>query len=239
MVRRELLGRFGPEVYSDGYVVHTTLDGHLQNVAHQALRSGLMGYDRRHGLRPWQSNIWAGSVADSQPLWLDALQKLTSPGGAATGLRHRYRPESDRHFARRRLSNRRRCGPAGLPSCVHISIPTVWGSTPADAGEVVKPGDLVRVRETENGWQLAQIPTAQAALVSINADDGAIRAVVGGFDFFASKFNRVTQATRLPGSNIKPFIYAGALEQGFTPASRINDAPIVFNDRELEEALAP
>src|SRR5690606_632707 len=103
-----------------------------------------------------------------------------------------------------------------------------------------KPGDLIRVRRDDKGhWRLAQIPKAQAALVAIDPDDGAIRALVGGFDFEQSHFNRATQAQRQPGSNFKPFIYAKALESGMTAATLINDAPVVFRDPQLEKVWRP
>ena len=98
---------------------------------------------------------------------------------------------------------------------------------------------MVRITADEQGWRLSQLPDAQAALVSLDASDGAIRALVGGLDFDYSKFNRVAQARRQPGSNIKPFIYAAAMENGFTPASVINDAPIVFHDPGLEKVWRP
>jgi len=105
--------------------------------------------------------------------------------------------------------------------------------------DVLKLGDIIRVQSTGKGWQLRQIPKASSALVSIRPDDGAIIALTGGFDFYASKFNRATQAKRQPGSSFKPFIYSAALEAGFTPASVINDAPVVFEDRVSEDTWRP
>jgi penicillin-binding protein 1A len=126
------------------------------------------------------------------------------------------------------------------------------GAAPKRADELLEPGDLIRVRrvdgesggsaedeESERGWRLAQVPEVEGALVSLDPDDGAILALVGGYDFFRSKFNRVTQAERQPGSGFKPFVYSAALEAGFTPASLINDAPVVFDDPSLEGAWRP
>src|SRR5690606_38228580 len=105
---------------------------------------------------------------------------------------------------------------------------------------LLKIGDLVRIKPNQKGhWQLSQIPKIQAALVSIEPDNGAIRALVGGFSFHTSKFNRAEQAIRQPGSTFKPFIYARALEKGMTPATMINDAPVVFHDPQLEKAWRP
>jgi len=114
------------------------------------------------------------------------------------------------------------------------------GRSPQRAADVVARGDVVRLRRDGKGeWQLQQIPAVQGALVALNSDNGAILSLTGGFDFRHSKFNRVTQAQRQPGSNFKPFIYTAALEHGFTPATIINDAPIVFQDDQMENAWRP
>jgi penicillin-binding protein 1A len=108
------------------------------------------------------------------------------------------------------------------------------------AVDLFSRGDLIRIIRRDDGSPtLAQMPEVQAALVALNPQDGAIRTLVGGFDFRHSRFNRVTQALRQPGSNFKPFIYAAALNSGFTPASIINDAPVVFNDKNLEDMWRP
>jgi len=103
----------------------------------------------------------------------------------------------------------------------------------------VRSGDVVRIVSTADGWQLAQLPAVQGALISLHPADGAVTALVGGFNFQRSKFNRVAQALRQPGSSFKPFLYSAALEKGFTPATLINDAPVVFDDPALESAWRP
>ncbi len=113
------------------------------------------------------------------------------------------------------------------------------GPAPTGAADIMQPGDVVRVELSEEGFSLAQVPEAEGALVSLDPRDGAITAITGGFDFERSKFNRATQARRQPGSNFKPFIYAAALASGFTAASLINDAPVVFDDPGLEAAWRP
>ena len=113
------------------------------------------------------------------------------------------------------------------------------GAKPKAASDVINLGDIVRVRYKEARWHLTQIPEAQGALVSLDASNGAVLALVGGLDFNQSKFNRATQATRQPGSNFKPFMYTAALENGFTAATIINDAPIVFEDNQLETDWRP
>ena len=113
------------------------------------------------------------------------------------------------------------------------------GPAPKKASDVLAPGDLVRVLRTGDGWELAQVPEVEGALVAMNPENGAILAMAGGFDFRRSKFNRGTQARRQPGSSFKPFIYASALAQGFTAASLVNDAPVVFDDPALEAEWRP
>lgn len=113
------------------------------------------------------------------------------------------------------------------------------GSTYKTLDEFLKPGDVIRLKPKADTWVLSQIPAVQGALVALDPQNGAIRALVGGYDFRQSHFNRATQAARQPGSNFKPFIYGVALEEGFTPASIINDAPIVFDDDSLESTWRP
>ena len=114
------------------------------------------------------------------------------------------------------------------------------GPIPSEASDVVALGDVVRLKQQPgNNWVLSQVPEAQATLVALNPENGAILSLVGGFDFSQSHFNRATQAKRQPGSNFKPFIYTAALENGMTPATIINDAPIVFDDAKLESTWRP
>ena len=113
------------------------------------------------------------------------------------------------------------------------------GDEPKGAGAVLKAGDVIRLQRAGDGWSLAQIPDVEGALVSLDPDDGSILALTGGFDFYRSKFNRATQAERQPGSSFKPFIYSAALEHGYTPASIINDAPVVYEDESLTGAWRP
>ncbi len=113
------------------------------------------------------------------------------------------------------------------------------GPKPTAVTDVLKPGDLIYLERWQNQWLLAQIPQVQGALVSIDPNDGRLLALVGGFDYFASKFNRAVQGRRQVGSNIKPFLYSAALDKGYTAASIINDAPVVFHDKALEDVWRP
>lgn len=129
---------------------------------------------------------------------------------------------------------------AGIADWRPYINPNRRGSKPQRAEQLVQTGDRIRLQQSADGsWSLSQLPDAEAALVAVNADNGAILSLVGGFDYRHSKFNRITQAQRQPGSNFKPFIYAAALEHGFTAATMINDAPIVFNDAGLEDVWRP
>jgi penicillin-binding protein 1A len=107
------------------------------------------------------------------------------------------------------------------------------------AHDIFQVGDLIRIKKQNGFVQLAQLPSAQAAMVAVSPKEGGIKALVGGFDYRQSRFNRVTQAARQPGSNFKPFIYTVALQNGFTPASTVNDAPVVFDDSKLEDLWRP
>ena len=115
----------------------------------------------------------------------------------------------------------------------------VRGEEPEAASDVLTPGDIVRLAHVTDGWRLTQIPEVQGALVALDPLDGAIVALSGGFDYFASKYNRAAQAKRQPGSSFKPFIYAAAIDKGFTPATTVNDAPIVIEDSQLEDVYKP
>ena len=113
------------------------------------------------------------------------------------------------------------------------------GPKPEKVGDVLAIGDVIWLEDRDGKWLLADVPRIEGALVSIDPSDGGIQAMVGGFDYFKNKFNRATQARRQPGSNFKPFIYSAALEKGYTAASIINDAPVVFDDDSLEATWRP
>jgi penicillin-binding protein 1A len=233
MARAEMISRYGHAVYVDGYVVHTTIDGRLQQHAQRAVERGLLAYDARHGFRGPEAKLTGTSPEE----WLKQLARIPAVGG--------LEPAVVTHVGERDIDvltkgESVRIGwERGLSGARRYMSPDYRGPSPKSAAELVAPGDVVRLMADEQGWRLSQLPAAQAALVSLDAADGAIRALVGGLDFNSSKFNRIVQARRQPGSNIKPFIYAAAMEHGFTPASVINDAPIVFHDPGLEKVWRP
>ncbi|HEY3809349.1 MAG TPA: transglycosylase domain-containing protein, partial [Steroidobacteraceae bacterium] len=237
MARADLVGRFGDDAVNQGYRVYTTIDGRLQTAADRAVRIGLIQYDRRHGYRgplkqvdldgrsaPAQFETLLAGVPGIGNLW-PAVVVSVAPQSARVYVRSLGFAQIDwdgLSWARRRISETR----AGNP--------------PKRADEVLQRGDEIYVVANHQGQaQLAQLPEAQSALVALDPDDGAVVALVGGFDYFDNKFNRATQARRQPGSGFKPFIYSAALENGFTPSSIIMDAPIVYDDSGQERTWRP
>ena len=237
MARQEMLERYGRDAYNDGYQVYTTINSELQASATSALRTGLIVYDNRHGFRGAEQQF-APPAQDTVDAWSALLKNARTYGGMY--------PAVVRSVRERELELITRDGETvilgwndGLSKARRFITEDYRGPSPKSAADVAQPGDLLRIHNQNGKWELGQIPKAQAALVSLDAVDGAIRAIEGGFDFRQSNFNRVTQAQRLPGSNIKPFIYGCAMENGYSPASIINDAPIVFEDEGLENVWRP
>lgn len=224
MVRAELIQRYGEEVYSQGMSVVTSIDANKQRAANAALRKGLLDYDRRHGWRGAESALDAALLKDPQALTAQ-LRKIPVVGDLEPAVVVQLTPEALRLMTR--------AGARTLPKAGFE-----WARLSADKPSL-KPGDVVRLQAVGEGFRLAQIPLVQGALVALDADDGGIEALVGGFDFFAAKFNRATQARRQAGSSFKPFLYAAAMTKGFSPASVVLDAPIVLQDGLLESTWKP
>ena len=250
MVRDKLLERYGEAAYTQGLVVHTTVAAALQGAARTALRQALVDYDRRHGYRGAEARAELAADAGLEA-WAAALEAYSGFSGLIPAIV----VATDTQKAIVDAKNR---GALTLPwegiqwAREHLSA-DARGPRPKTAGEVLSVGDIIRIEwhrpEPEPDaadapvaagyWRLAQLPQVQGALVSLNPNDGAVQALVGGLNYYRSKFNRVTQALRQPGSNFKPFIYSAALDKGFTAASFINDAPIVFDAPGLESAWRP
>lgn len=238
MVRSELFSSFPIEdVYTGGYRVYTTIDSRLQDAAQLAVQKGLLAYDRRHGYRGVEKNHGPSVTAEEAERLLNrtpvfgplqpAIVRQVNEESAELLLRYGQTISinfSDMSWIRPRISI------------------DYLGSAPKTISDILSPGDQVRVRQAyadSNVWYLSQVPDAQAALIALDPKDGAMIALVGGFEYLHSKFNRATQALRQPGSNFKPIIYSAALEQKFTAATLINDAPVVFNDASLEDSWRP
>jgi penicillin-binding protein 1A len=237
MARADLVSRYGEDAVNSGYKVYTTIDGRLQTAADRAVRIGLIQYDRRHGYRGplKQINIdqrTAGPQLDA------ALAGVGEIGNLRPAVVVSVAPQSARVYIR--SMGFAQIEWDGLSWARRRISETRVGSTPKHAEEVLQRGDVVYVVTNGQGAaQLAQRPEAQSALVALDPNDGAIVALVGGFDYFDNKFNRATQARRQPGSGFKPFLYSAALENGFTPSSIVMDAPIVYDDSGQEKTWRP
>jgi penicillin-binding protein 1A len=239
MVRLEVLKRFGAAAQNEGYKVYTTIDTRLQAAANRALRLGLVEYDRRHGWRGAQNTVELAGGEDEARL-AAIVEEYPNVGMLQPALVVEVAERSAKVFVRGRGFSR--VDWDGLSWARRKENDLRVGPEPKVASDVLSRGDVVYVIERGGLAQLVQVPEAEAALVALDPNDGAIAALVGGFDYFDKgfgKFNRVTQARRQPGSGFKPFLYSAALENGFTPSSVIMDSPFIIDDPSMEEAWRP
>ena len=237
MVRNEMQAKYGDGVYTAGYKVFTTIDSRLQAAATVALRTGLLEYDHRHGYRGPTAKVDSSKL--TTPKELDAqLEEFPVIGGLRPAIVEKVDAKTAKIYVRD-------MGEVTLPweklSWARRELPDEKvDRAPAQASEILTRGDVIyTVGRTAQSVMFVQVPEAQSALVSVDPKDGAVVALVGGFDYFQSKFNRVTQARRQPGSGFKPFVYAAAFDKGFTPASIVLDAPIVIDEAGMEQAWRP
>ena len=246
MVRTEMEERYGSAAYTEGYRVYTTVHKDMQDAAVRAVHKGLTDYDRRHGYRGPEARV---ALEQTPPAaWPSLLAPYPALGGLQAAVVTRLEGQSA--TALTAAGDTLNLPWAGLVWARPQLGDDAVGAAPRNAADVLKPGDVIRVERytpepvkgkpaPETYWRLAQLPAVEGALVSLASADGAVESLVGGFDFSRSKFNRVTQALRQPGSNFKPFVYSAALDHGFTPASFVNDAPIVFDAPGLESVWRP
>ena len=223
MARQLIFAQYGNEAYTRGLNVYTTLRASEQDVAYQSLRRGIMDYERRQHYRgPEQFILLPTSAEDAEDAIDDALANHPDNGDLLAAVVLDANP--------RRIMAARADGE-------QIEI-TGDGLKPAQSGLSdkappnikIRRGAIIRVAKTaKNTWEITQLPQVEGAFIALDPRDGAIHALVGGFDFDKNKFNHVTQAWRQPGSSFKPFIYSAALEKGFTPATVVNDAPLFFD----------
>ena len=223
MVRISIVGQFGKDAYSSGLKVYTTLDRRLQTSANRAVRTALHEYDERHGYRNQVLNPKQAErpIGDTLPATVKDLADnvITAQLPDQTAIQITW--ENIKWAGKYRHRN-------------HI------GPSPKSVTAFIKVNDIIRVRkQKDDSWRLAQIPEVEGALVALNPSNGAILALAGGYDFKQSKFNRVTQSKRQPGSGFKPILYTTALEQGFTAASILNDAPVVHSGDNRENEWRP
>ena len=241
MARTAAVKRFGDEAYTGGYSIHTTINSRLQIAADKAIREAIQAYDLRHGYRGPEQQIDL-TVASDEQHWDKLLNKQPSVANLYNGLVITVNKDSAEIYMGN--GETQTLGWNGLSWARSYESENKRGPAPKQANDILQPGDLIRIIEAHDKegvsfWRLAQIPSVSGALVAVNPNNGAILAMVGGYDFFLSKFNRATQAKRQPGSGFKAFIYSAALENGYTAASLINDAPVVFDDPALEASWRP
>ena len=226
MARQELVDRYGEEAYTLGLKVYTTVPSQLQLASDRAVQSALHDYDDRHGYRGLPHKKFnPGSTLRTLKVLGDCRQAVV-----------------------------KNLTPAGIITTISdgSSILISWNNIPWSSLQIhstnahtvrsptIAANDIVWIRQlADQSWALSQIPGVEGAFAAVNPYNGAILAVTGSYDFYLSKFNRATQSKRQPGSGFKPFIYTAALEKGFTPASIINDAPIVIEDPSLENDWRP
>ena len=232
-----MLGRFGEAAYTGGFEVYTTISADLQVSANQAVISGLEEYDQRHGYRGAEAHIDLTDNITTKS-WEEILRPYKPVAGTAPGLV--IGVEGDIALVYQTDGQTIALGLDDLQWAKRFITRDRTGSVPESVSDVLKPGDIIRTRlQNEGRRQLTQLPQTEALLISLSPRDGSIKALVGGYDYTRSKFNRVVQSRRQPGSGFKPFIYSAALERGKTTASIIMDAPITFSDAELERDWKP
>ncbi|MGH8140593.1 MAG: penicillin-binding protein 1A [Steroidobacteraceae bacterium] len=237
MARLQVRQQFGAAAESAGYKVYTTIDGRLQAAANRAVRIGLIEYDRRHG---WRGPVGHVNIAaEGRPEQLDELvDEYASVGDLSPAVVVSVAEKTVRVYVKAR--GFAQIDWDGLSWARKKTSGEALGPAPKTATDVVARGDVVYVVTNGSGVaQLGQVPEAQSALVALDPRDGGIAALVGGFDYFTNKYNRVIQARRLPGSGFKPFLYSAALEDGFTPASTLLDAPFVLEGDGIESSWRP
>lgn len=263
VIRKHMEEQYGESAYTDGYKVYATINSTRQEAANHALQSGILNYDRQHGLRkqaptflesdktgntdssltlPWVSSNtssendptnWSATLA----AWNSELRKTPQDGILSpavvthTDKKGAWILTREGDFQFLPFKNMQWAAPY-----IHVNA---VGKKPKHPDNVVSFGQKIWTEEKGGELWLSQKPAAEGALISLNPNSGAIQAMVGGFSQSSNQFNRVIQADRQPGSAFKPFIYSAALSNGFTPASIINDAPVVFEDRSLENTWRP
>lgn len=234
MARAEMVGRYGSDAYTQGFNVTTTVPSDLQLMANKALRDGLIDYDQRHGYRGPESRL-PGMTRET---WQTELSKQGLRGGLEPAIVTQVEKSGILVLTRR--GDEEAVSWDSMKWARPFLNTNSLGPRPQQPADVAQIGDLIRVQRQDDGsLRFAQLPSAQSALVSLDPQNGAIRALVGGFSFEQSNYNRAVQAKRQPGSSFKPFVYSAALDNGYTAASLVNDAPIVFVDDYMDQVWRP
>ena len=265
-IRRLMIQQYGLEAYSEGYEVYTSIDSSMQKAANFSLAKGLQEYDRRHGFRKPENlkelfpEDFINMDVDDQLRYISINLQISNEDNFEESSLHRVIKilqeftETNNRFPGIVLNTDKELKVLVKNGDI-VSVPwserMEWarpfinenrrGAKPKTYKDLLIFGDLVWIQKEAVTSQLylTQIPDLQGSLVSINPNNGSIKALVGGYDFFLSKFNRAEQSSPLLGSNFKPFLYASAFAEGYTASSLINDAPIIFQDEALEEKWRP
>lgn len=244
MVRQYIVQAYDEKTYAGGFNVYTTINAKDQQAAVQALRTGLLEYDRRHGYRGAAGHVTIRGELDKERLD-DALKDYRAVGDLLPAVVLKVDGTSLQAYTQDGATVD--IGWGGLSWARPYIDENTVGTAPQSAADILKLGDIIYLESIEDPaqqqevgpWRLAQVPEVAGALVALRPSDGAVLALTGGFDFYQSGFNRVTQAERQPGSSFKPFVYAAALDKGFTPASLVSGAPIVMESDSPEEEWRP
>ncbi|WP_332672242.1 penicillin-binding protein 1A [Aromatoleum sp.] len=221
MARQIAVEQFGEQAYEAGIRIITTVTRDDQQAAYKAVRQGVLDYDRRRGYRGPEGFVDLERVANDDEERLDELLADMEDHDDLLGAL--VLSASPKQVTVYRHGERIKIGASGLK----FAAPMLNERAPQ--ARRIRRGAIVRIRDLgEKGWEILQLPEVEASLISLETNTGAVRALIGGFDFNRSKFNHVTQAVRQPGSSFKPFIYSAALERGFSPGSIEEDAPLFF-----------
>lgn len=233
LVRQNLFERYQEQIYGSGIKVYTTLRRADQEAANLALRQNVLDYDRRHGYRGAEGFIdLRHNDTPVDEILESALDDVDEVAGLSPAVVLEAGPKKIKAY--------RKDGETVEISGEGLRFAQKFLAEGSDIKTRLRRGSLIRIMPGDKGsWHITQLPQVEAALVSVDPHNGAIRALVGGFDFNRNKFNHATQAWRQPGSSFKPFIYSAALEKGFTPATIINDAPLSLPGGIADEPWEP
>lgn len=223
MARALVADQFKEDAYTGGLKVYTTIRAKDQQAANAAVQRAVFAYDRKQGYRGPESmvDLKTADELEREERIEEAVAQAGDVGKLLSAVVLKVTPQA--------VTVSRGRGVSFDISGQGLAFVNAWLNPKAPANRQLRPGAVVRITEGQHGWEITQAPEVEAAMITIDTNDGAIRAMVGGYDFSRSKFNRATQSIRQPGSVLKPFIYSAALEKGFTTSTVVNDAPIILD----------